>query len=343
MSPAPTADRHGDLPASRSSRTGFGRPRRLLAPLLAALLLAACAGGGDSGTGGDHAAMPDVDGDTELVAMGPALDPPPPVNPSRHIGPQGRVGQFVAICELTHTALDDPIVWFEQPGRSHSHEFYGAHGIEADSTADELVQRDTSCDKSADRAAYWHPTLYDAGEPVPATSFNAYYRAAPGVDPTEVVPFPLGIAIITGDMHADTPQEGEAVGWTCGNSSKLSDDAPDCPPSAPLHLVLTFQDCWDGRHLDSEDHFSHVAYSHEGSCPDTHPVHLPQIMVTVEFPIHGADHDLSLASGNLYSAHGDFLNAWDPEGLAREVERCIVADNVCDIVSNRQEQTLIVG
>lgn len=320
-------------------------PRRLRGwPLLlaGALLLTTCSGGSTAGSDDPESARSE-NGDADLVAVGPALEPPPPVNPTRHIGPQGRVGQFVAICERTHTELDDPIVWFDQPGRSHSHEFYGAHGIEASSRPDELVERDTSCDKSADRAAYWHPTLYDHGEPVIATQFAAYYRAAPGVDPTKVVPFPFGIAIITGDMLSTGPQEGEAVGWTCGNSDKLSDDAPECPPSAPLHLVLTFQDCWDGKHLDSEDHKSHVAYSTDGSCPDTHPVHLPQLTVAVEFPIHGTGHDLFLASGTLFSAHGDFLNAWEPEGLAREVEACIVRDIVCDIVSNRQDGTLLVG
>lgn len=313
--------------------------------MTAAVLLTACSAdpGSDAKSNGSAANRSGGFEIADLEPMGPAVDPPLPVAAARHIGPQGRVGQFVAVCERTHTELDDPIVWPDEPGRSHSHEFYGAHGIDASSTPDVLVERETSCDKTPDRAAYWHPTLYDHGEPVYANELHAYYRAAPGVDPADVVPFPFGIAIITGDMHSTVPQPGGAVGWTCGNSDKLSDDAPECPASAPLRLVLVFQDCWDGRHLDSEDHRSHVTYSNGGSCPDTHPVHLPQLTVMVEFPIHGPGHDLSLASGNLFSAHGDFLNAWVPEGLAREVDLCIGGDLVCDVISNRQDGTLGFG
>ena len=83
----------------------------------------------------------------------------------------------------------------------------------------------------------------------------------------------LGLALIAGDQTATTPQPGEATGWTCGSRSTLSDVPPTCPASAPLHLVLTFQDCWDGQYLDSEDHASHAAYSEAGECPASHPVH----------------------------------------------------------------------
>ena len=69
---------------------------------------------------------------------------------------------------------------------------------------------------------------------------------------------------------------------------------------APL---VTFPTCWDGVNLDSPDHQSHVAYAaipyepyadpiitrpytpaqERGKCPDTHPVHLPQLMYEVIF------------------------------------------------------------
>jgi hypothetical protein len=103
-------------------------------------------------------------------------------------------------------------------------------------------------------------------------------------------------------------------------------------------MVLTFPDCWDGRRLDSDDHVSHVAYSATGTCPSTHPVHVPQLTASIGFPISGTGHALSLASGSVYSAHGDFLNAWDPDGLRREVEACIHRDVVCDLASNRAEE-----
>lgn len=319
--------------------TAFGGvTRAALAALVVVTLLAGCSS--DAAQTSDKA---EPDEEVELLAMGPAADPPLPVTPARYTGPQGQVGQFVAHCDYTHSATDDPIVHADKPGRSHRHDFYGAVGVDAFSRPEVMVEGETSCDKIADKAAYWQPTLYDHGEPVVPKQLNAYYRAAPGIDPADVVPFPFGIAVITGDMMSTVPQEGEATGWTCGTSDKLTDDMPECPASAHLNLMLTFQDCWDGKHLDSVDHKSHVAYSSDGACPDSHPVNLPQLTVTVEFPIYGPGHDLTLASGNIYSAHGDFYNAWVPEGLAREVNACIGRDVVCDLVSNRREEPLFSG
>jgi hypothetical protein len=137
--------------------------------------------------------------------------------------------------------------------------------------------------------------------------------------------------------------DGDAAGWTCGSSTRLATAPPVCPSSAPLHLVLTFPDCWDGEHLASDDHRSHAAYSVDGACPRSHPVQLPQLTVAVAYPISGTGHALSLASGSVYSAHGDFLNAWDPVGLQREVQACIHREVVCEVASNRAEEPLFSG
>lgn len=265
------------------------------------------------------------------------------VGPARHLGPQGRVGQFVVHCTYSHSGPHDPIVHFGHAGRSHRHDFYGSDVVDASTTADDLLAGGTTCDKRADKAGYWHPTLYDHGEVVTPRSISAYYRAAPGVDPSSVVTMPTGLALIAGDQTATEPQEGDAAGWVCGSRTRLADDPPECPGGAPLHLVLTFQDCWDGQNVDSRDHKSHVAYSVDGRCPASHAVHIPQITVSVAFPVSGPGHELTLASGNVHSAHGDFLNAWEPDGLLREIEQCIHRDAVCDLASNREEEALFTG
>ncbi len=262
----------------------------------------------------------------------------PFASPTRHTGPQGRVGQFVVECAYSHSAPDDPIVHANMAGMSHRHDFYGSVDVNASSTAESLLGDETTCNKSVDTAAYWQPTLYDHDEVVEPIKIAAYYRAAPGIDPQSVVTMPLGLALIAGDMTASAPQAGEATGWTCGSASGISDDPPDCPDGAPLHLVLTFQDCWDGEHLDAEDHQAHVTYSTNGACPASHPVSIPQITMSVGFPVRGSGHDLKLASGNIYSAHGDFFNGWDPEGLQREIDMCIRRGAVCDLASNRAEE-----
>lgn len=269
-----------------------------------------------------------------------AAGDPVVARPERHRGPQGQVGQFVVNCRYSHTAQNDPIVHFDMEGMSHSHDFYGAVSVDHTSLAEDLLDDGTTCAKKVDTASYWHPTVYLGDEAVEPLDLNAYYRAAPGVDPLDVETMPLGLALVAGDQFASEPQEGEATGWTCGTRTDVSDDPPECPQSAPLHLVLTFQDCWDGEYLDAVDQASHVAYSAGGACPATHPVHIPQLTMSVRFPIFGPVDDLRLASGNVYSAHGDFLNAWEPDGLLREIEACIHRDVVCNLGSNRGEEDL---
>ncbi len=260
--------------------------------------------------------------------------------PERVAGPQGQVGQFVVQCLYSHSATDDPIVHPDHAGMSHRHDFYGATTARAGSTPARLRRQPTTCDKTVDTAAYWHPTLYDHEVAVVPRSIQAYYRAAPGVDPTDVQPFPFGLAMIAGDADATRPQVGDAAGWTCGGRPGLHATPPVCPGTAPLHMLLTFPDCWDGERIDSPDHRAHLAYSRRGRCPGTHAVHVPQLAVAVTFPISGSGHVLRLSSGPVLSAHGDFLNAWDPAGLAREVVQCIRRGAVCDLASNRQESPL---
>ena len=332
--------------------------RRLAgAAVVAAALLGACGTSSGPGPGavseaaaeataqaaaGAAVGDPGRPGDGSMISATrrPAADTPSTATPTRHVGPQGRVGQFVAICRYSHSGPNDPIVHPDHTGASHLHDFYGATTIDASTTPADLLASDTTCNKRADRAGYWHPTLYDHGEAVEPLEISAYYRAAPGVEPTAVQTMPLGLALIAGDFTASEPQPGEAVGWTCGTRSTLSAEPPVCPSGAPLHLVLTFQDCWDGVHLDSDDHAAHVDYSTDGACPDTHPVHIPQLTMSVRFPIWGEGRDLTLSSGSVYSAHGDFFNGWEPDALQREIEMCIHRDVVCNLASNRREEPL---
>jgi hypothetical protein len=256
---------------------------------------------------------------------------------ARYTGPQGAVGQFVAKCLYSHSGHNDPIVWPGYPGRSHRHDFYGAVGTDARSTARSLARGDSTCDKPGDDAAYWQPTLYDHGVAVVPLEAHAYYRAAPGVAPATLKPFPPGLALIAGDPTATRPAAGDAAGWTCGVRTQLDAAPPACDQTAPLHLVLTFPDCWDGVHTDTPGHRDQATYSERGQCPASHPVPIPQLTLTVTFPIWGTGHELRLSSGSVYSAHGDFLNAWNPAALAREIAHCLVNNVMCDVASDREQ------
>jgi hypothetical protein len=288
-----------------------------------------------------HAGHSDLDGAVALTTLPPAGA----AAPARHLGPQGRVGQFVVECGFSHRAPDDPIVFPGQPGMSHMHDFFGNESTDADSTLESLLDEATTCQNQLDTASYWAPTLLDDGEPVEPTLGTAYYRAAPGVEPTEVVAFPPGFKVIAGDMTAtaEDPRPLDIAGWTCGVTTRLSPEPQNCPISAPLRGVITFPDCWDGERVDSADHRSHAANSADGVCPDTHPVHIPQLTFAITYPISGEDHDLTLASGSVYGLHSDFFNAWDQEELEDKVQLCLHRDAVCGLSSNRGEDPLFSG
>jgi hypothetical protein len=293
---------------------------RRAAALVAALVLAVVGCGGD---GGDSAG-----GDGVSVVSPVRLSPTEP-------GPQGRVPQFVVECGFSHQAPDDPIVHPRHSGRSHLHVFFGNTTTDADSTVDDLAAGGTTCDQQLDLASYWAPALLDDGRFVEPLEAVAYYRPGVGIDPATVEPYPYGLKMLGGDQVADEPQPLDVVAWSCGTGSVREPTPPACPEGRPLRMAVSFPDCWDGENLDSPDHVSHVARSEGGTCPDTHPVAIPQLLLTISYPITGRGHDLSLASGSLLTGHADFFNAWDEDKLRTEVATCIKRGVTCGVVSNR--------
>jgi hypothetical protein len=259
------------------------------------------------------------------------------VVPAVHQGPQGDGGQFVVKCAFSHAATDDPIVHPGMAGMSHRHDFFGNAATSSSSTAASLLGGDTTCNVRLDTAAYWAPSLIDHGQPVTPLGAVIYYRPAPGVDPTTLVPYPTGLMMLSGDPTATVPQPVEVAGWACGTSSDVRSEPPECDPASPLQVRITFPDCWDGQHLDSPDHRAHLTRSQAGRCPESHPVVLPQLTVTVRYPVSGAGHELELASGSTFGAHADFLNAWDEHALTEQVDLCLHRSAVCSVASNRAQ------
>jgi hypothetical protein len=243
-------------------------------------------------------------------------------------GPQGGRGQFAVECAFDRFLADDPIVFPGRPGASHLHQFFGARGVTADSTYDELVAGDTTCEQPLDTAGYWAPALLDADhQPVEPLRAVAYYRAGVGVDPATVEPYPAGLMLVAGDHTATEPQPLSVVAWSCDAGALRQATPPDCTSGDSLRLLITFQDCWDGTTLRGD---AHAAYSAAGACPAGHPVPIPQLQLAVDFPpLDPAG--LALASGNILSGHADFWNAWDQPRLEREVEVCLRGDLPCAI------------
>lgn len=289
---------------------------------------------------------------------------------------------FTVDCTFSHRAADDPIVFPDQPGASHSHDFFGSAAADASSTGASLQGTATTCEDTEDTASYWTPTLSVDGEPVDPTFLRAYYRARPGVAVADVTAPPLGLAMIAGDParggdahgehgdhgatssstteatgapaptehdHGDMDHgamdhgstaptaEDEATaeaGWGCGLRPRAFHVEPptDCTDASPLTLRLRYPDCWDGENLDSPDHRSHVARSVDGDCPASHPVLMTELQVSIVWPVTGDEAaGVTLSSGGVAGAHGDFLNGWDPEALADHVDLCVHAEANCTV------------
>jgi hypothetical protein len=108
-----------------------------------------------------------------------------------------------------------------------------------------------------------------------------------------------------------------------------SSTPPACPTASKLQLHVNFPDCWNGKKLDSYDHRRHMAYSVAGRCPRSHPVAFPELSLVYQYPLPTGT--VALSSGGIYSAHADFLNAWNEDALRKLVERCLNEFRPCGL------------
>ena len=228
---------------------------------------------------------------------------------------------FFHNCDFTHKAPDDPIVYPGKPGASHLHTFVGNRTTNAYSTYASLRSGGTTCSRTADRSAYWTPALYQGSKLILPTTATLYYRR---FTLDLVRPFPDNLRMIAGSAMATHVQGTRVTFWSCGVHSHVrrSTRMLTCPHGEFLHFAVFFPQCWDGRHLDSPDHKSHMAYMRKGRCPSGHPVAVPTLEELYSYPIRGGN-GISLSSGGLYSAHADFVNAWEPSAFRTLVKRCL--------------------
>jgi hypothetical protein len=236
---------------------------------------------------------------------------------------------FVGSCSFSHMAMDDPIVYPRQPGASHDHSFVGNTTTNAYSTLRTLREGSSTCRRRGETAAYWMPTLLLNGQMVAPSAATIYYRRK---TLARVRAFPAGFKMIAGDRQATSPQGLQITFWNCGAASSVpaSSEVPTCPDTRAqsLRLHVNFPSCWDGEHLDSADHKSHVAYPVRGACPASHPVAVPAISLIYRYPITGGS-GVTLSSGGRYSAHADFFNAWRQGTLVSLVNNCLNALRHC--------------
>lgn len=215
---------------------------------------------------------------------------------------------FVATCEPSHVASDDPILHPGVFGASHEHQFFGSRVARAQSVLAELERGATSCDKPADRAAYWLPTVRGAQW----ISLRAYYSAG-SLDQARIEPYPSGLQMIGGRGPG-------AVAWSCGrgvDDSGWTADPPPCGASEPLAVRVSFPQCWDGSGRGRTS----VASLDDGRCPPSHPRALPLLRMRAE--LDSSPDEVVLSSGAAATMHADFWNAWEPARLRELVAICV--------------------
>ncbi|MEV0567536.1 DUF1996 domain-containing protein [Dactylosporangium sp. NPDC050588] len=242
-----------------------------------------------------------------------------------------RVAEFHTDCAVSNEAKDDPIVLPGLPGASHMHTFFGPT-VDATTKPADLFARKTNCNAPGDNSAYWVPQLLKNGQPVKMKSFRVYYGSRLP-DPSATVPFPPGLVMVHGDAKRQVATQKGAPGqFWCAGSAEVGRSAdgnwPVCAPGGNLIFQLTFQDCWDGKHIDSPDHKSHMGGAKNGKCQGDYPVAIPNLSFMVNYESLGGD-GLALSSGMASSMHGDFMNAWKPENLGPLVKVCLNAKAKC--------------
>lgn len=280
----------------------------------------------------------DPDGDGYIMANPPVTG----VTPSTYDPPHAYFHEFQAKCAPDHTAPDDPIVYPGQPGKSHDHTFMGNTSTNAGSTTASLeAAGGTACLAPGDKSAYWMPSLLKGTQKVlPVGPQTIYYKSSVN-DYTSVRPFPKGLRFVVGSPVQTQDEfknlKGTVEGWECGQSYHNWDFPASCPstPDTQLNIRLQAPSCWDGIHLDTPDHKSHMAYpvawgANQNVCPADHPVALPMIEFKMAWPVNGDMSQIHLASGAGFSFHYDFFADWDTATQSAMVTHCINGGLQCD-------------
>ena len=268
-------------------------------------------------------ANPPVTGVVPSTATPPAMNPPVTHR------------EFQMNCSVSRTNLpDDPIVFPGLPGASHSHTFMGNTTTNAMSTLQSLQSGGTSCITPGDKTGYWMPTLLNGDTAVNPVGRQTIYYKSGVIDYRSVRPSPIGLRFLVGSPTATQDEfrnaPGAVEGWECGDSAFNWDIPANCAPGSQLNIRMQAPSCWNGIHLDTPDHKSHMAYPVLGVCPTSHPVAVPMIEFKMAFPVSGDMRNVRLSSGRGYSFHYDFYNVWDAPTLAALTRHCINGGLQCD-------------
>ncbi|WP_438871367.1 DUF1996 domain-containing protein [Paractinoplanes lichenicola] len=276
-------------------------------------------------TGGPGYVManPPVTGVVPSTAVPPDTNPPT----THH--------EFQMNCSVSRSNLnDDPIVFPGLAGASHSHTFMGNTTTNANTTVASLKGGSTSCITPGDKTGYWMPTLLNGDTAVQPVGRQTIYYKSGVIDYRSVRAFPEGLRYVVGSPTATLEDfrnhPGAVEGFECGDLSFQWDIPANCVAGSQLNVRFQAPSCWNGLHLDTPDHKSHMAYPVLGVCPASHPVAVPMIEFKMAWPVSGNMSNVRFSSGRGFSFHYDVFNAFDPPTLAALVRHCINGGLQCD-------------
>ncbi|MFU2317709.1 CBM96 family carbohydrate-binding protein [Rahnella sp. PCH160] len=248
-------------------------------------------------------------------------------------------------CNFSHMKPDDAILMPNMPGMAMSHDFVGNRSSDAFSTADSLLLHSgTTCDNAADSTAYWVPTMQlPDGTIVNPTYIKNYYQAN-NVLEYPITPYPHGLQLLGGDHRGTGPNPH--VSFLCANGNGYTNTANQicglraAGDAVQFNIGVMFPDCWDGKNLKAKGTNNAVYSNNSGQCPADHPVKLAKVNMNIAYVLPQIksldvskiklsldpkiiDGNLTPLWGSIYTAHGDFMNAWTDDATKFMADRCM--------------------
>ncbi|MCC7053626.1 MAG: DUF1996 domain-containing protein [Gemmatimonadaceae bacterium] len=259
-------------------------------------------------------------------------------------------GIFRTSCQLAGIQFSDPVGNPARVGPVPLSVFFGNTAFAAATVtpAARTTGNSTCRGGTLDRSAYYLPAVVDTQSGEVQVPGDGVFHLGTGlnVDPASLHAVPRGLVMLAGDMTARRLQR-YITEWTCRTRWVQNDGTiPACPVGDAVRLSVHFPQCWDGVHLDSPNHRSHMAYAvylggpQRSSCPSTHPVVLPQLTQVVEYEVRAgaSPHNWRLATDNYprstrggLSAHAYWVNGWDPATMNAIVSECLVRGVDCGL------------
>ena len=274
--------------------------------------------------------------------------------------PTSRSGHGVRIyCTPSHFANHDPVVFPNQPGRSHLHVFFGNTEASAASTPSSLLHSgDSTCEGGTNvRSSYWAPAVMNSvGEAVIPSSSWIYYKtfmANKAFD--KLQPVPNGLQMLASRETKGYKNQLEVEKKVFNNhtredSVKLTANFPNCIAThngqRTGNPILDYRDMPGaaGNIINS-----HVAYAegpdkgpkNEVGCPSSHPYRIPTMSIHQYYSLDDLQGGWSLASDTPgdspgESFHADYIAAWDPESMA-QITDCNINPQNCEFSGGRRQ------